>query len=728
MVVSDYPDLLKYWDYERNADLGLTPETTKITNISKAWWKCDKGHSYFGSIKNKIGKKEFYCPICKNTQLVVGVNDFATLYPEAALDWDYEQNITKPTDYAGAGKTVIYWKCHRCGHRWKSSLDARTKHGCKHCSQIDAQRYIRDSKIKTIGSLESKYPVIARMWDYKANKELLPSQVLAGSSKIVHWVGECGHHWEKAINQFVKNPKCPYCNNQKVLPGFNDLKTKYPEIAIEWDYSKNETTPDKVLYCSSSRVWWKCQKCGYEWQAEIWQRTKTKSKCVACAHREAGIKSRENALSKNGSLASSFPDLLSEWCYEKNDISPENITPFSDISVWWKCKKCGRIWKTSVRNRTRLNSSCPTCNRMGTSFPEQAVYYYCQREFGTVFNRYEGFKTDGVSELDIWIPEINTAIEYDGSYYHRSRKGDLIKDKACQKLGIRLIRIKEIDHRYKNGNENELSYHYQANNYHDFEELLIKLFTVFLDVKIQPESINIERDRNDILALFYSNQLEESLATLYPEVCLDWDYARNGSLDPHNFYAHSGIKVWWKCHICGNEWTTTIASRTAGTGCNKCKSIKAGEKHIKTLISKEGSLADRNPILASQWNYELNGEKKPSDFTVSSGERVWWHCDICGGNWKAQIASRNSGVGCPYCSGNKTLPGFNDLKTKKPDIAKDWDYTKNQITPENVSPNSSAMIYWKCSFCGYEWKQRVYNNKFGCPKCRKTSRSFPGKE
>ena len=57
---------------------------------------------------------------------------------------------------------------------------------------------------------------------------------------------------------------CPFCSNQIVLAGFNDLKTKDPELAEEWAYEKNgDLKPDMVAPFSAQKVWWK-GKCGHE--------------------------------------------------------------------------------------------------------------------------------------------------------------------------------------------------------------------------------------------------------------------------------------------------------------------------------------------------------------------------------------------------------------------------------------------------------------------------------
>lgn len=57
---------------------------------------------------------------------------------------------------------------------------------------------------------------------------------------------------------------CPYCNNKKVLPGYNTFKKKYPELISEWDYTNNYLIcdPDKILKNYDKNVWWICNNCG----------------------------------------------------------------------------------------------------------------------------------------------------------------------------------------------------------------------------------------------------------------------------------------------------------------------------------------------------------------------------------------------------------------------------------------------------------------------------------
>ena len=70
------------------------------------------------------------------------------------------------------------------------------------------------------------------------------------------------------------------------------------------------------------------------------------------------------------------------------------------------------------------------------------------------------------------------------------------------------------------------------------------------------------------------------------------------------------------------------------------------------------SLTEKYPEIAGQWNFARNGSLKPEMFFAASGEVVWWLCDK-GHEWNSIIRSRITGSGCPYCSNNLVLKGYN---------------------------------------------------------------------
>lgn len=101
--------------------------------------------------------------------------------------------------------------------------------------------------------------------------------------------------------------------------------------------------------------------------------------------------------------------------------------------------------------------------------------------------------------------------------------------------------------------------------------------------------------------------------------------------------------------------------------------------------------------------------------------KVWWRCPK-GHSWQASVASRvTSNAGCPFCAGQKVLPGFNDLEAKEPVIASQWYPTLNgSFAPQQVTPGSSRRAWWLCEN-GHAWKSvissRTGKQRCGCPVC-----------
>ena len=133
---------------------------------------------------------------------------------------------------------------------------------------------------------------------------------------------------------------------------------------------------------------------------------------------------------------------------------------------------------------------------------------------------------------------------------------------------------------------------------------------------------------------------------------------------------------------------------------------------------KEKKYIIDNAELMAEWNWERNTGFDPSQLTLGSGKNVWWKCSN-GHEWQATVDRRSSGKGCPYCSGRYAVKGENDLQTVNQDLAKEWNYERNNgLAPMDVLPNSNKKVWWKCSK-GHEWQARINsrNSENGCPFC-----------
>ena len=133
------------------------------------------------------------------------------------------------------------------------------------------------------------------------------------------------------------------------------------------------------------------------------------------------------------------------------------------------------------------------------------------------------------------------------------------------------------------------------------------------------------------------------------------------------------------------------------------------------------------PHLMSEWHPEKNGDLDPTKITHGSKKKVWWKCSAQGHTWEAVVYSRAlNGAGCPVCSGQKVLPGFNDLATTHPELMAEWS-PRNEFGPESVSEGSTKRVRWECA-AEHTWEAVVNNRALsgkGCPVCSGT-KVLPG--
>ena len=255
-----FPDLLSEWDYKKNVN---TPDEYLPFSNEKVFWVCKKGHSFPARISDRSKGKG--CPYCAGKRAYSGENDLFTIYPELEKKWDYERNTDlNPNELTVGSSKLAIWKCDHC-HRWERRIKNMVKHpDCPFCSGIKVLSGEND-----LGML---YPELIKEWNAKKNIKNY-DEYFPNSNKEVWWICENGHEWPEKIYLRVKGYECPFCSGKRPIIGVNDLKTKQPELVMEWNYDRNLwKKPEDYLEFSNEKVWWIC-KNGHEWRAEIYHRS-----------------------------------------------------------------------------------------------------------------------------------------------------------------------------------------------------------------------------------------------------------------------------------------------------------------------------------------------------------------------------------------------------------------------------------------------------------------------
>lgn len=696
-----YPQVAHEWHPVKNGDLHSCD--VLAGSGKKAWWMCDKGHEWEAVINCRTSRG-YGCPYCSGRNVIIGINDLNTMYPDVIKEWHSTKNgELNPGELHVGSHKKVWWKCSE-GHEWQATIKDRTlrKRGCPYCSGRVVTPGVND--------IVTLRPDIVKEWDYDKNNKVKPADFTCGSDYKAWWKCSAGHHWQATICcRISQQTGCPYCAGKRVLKGFNDLATINPSLAKEWNKEKNgNVTPADVTSGSNQKVWWRCEK-GHEWRTSVGERS-LGTNCPYCANRKVLVGFND--------LQTVMPALANEWNYEKNgDLKPADVVYGSNKSVWWKCQ-FSHEWRSPISNRIKGNR-CPKCSGNGTSLPEQGVSFYLDQ----ICETEQRAKIAG-NEIDVYLPDYKLGIEYDGRLFHTSefREKEIEKDKRINESGIRVIRIKESDKNYVEGNIIYFKADYMGPNYEWALKQLFTLLTVLTGIEMfDSNNIDIKRDLLDIrkrLSLYYK---EKSIPVVNPEVAKEWHPYKNGILKPDMFSAGSITSVWWLCSECGNEWKASINHRMiSGTGCPICKRKRGLSSRDKNHLIEVGTLADNFPEIAKQWHPTRNRGLKPSDVSGGSNKKVWWICDK-GHEWQAPVCNRTKGIGCAYCSGKRVFKGLNDLATVCPDIVREWHPTKNvTVKPTDVGRASKKKVWWLCSRCGHEWEAMIYKRcryGTGCPKC-----------
>ena len=319
-IATTHPELASqiYEGNPQNVTRGSNQELT---------WSCELGHKYRVSVGERTGKNRG-CPFCAGKQVLPGFNDLSTTHPDLTL----ELVDGDPLKISMGSQKKYKWKC-KLDHIYTASVGIRTSgHGCPYCSGnrvlsgfndllttnpgIAKELFETDPKTISKGSEKklrwrcdlghiyfntaknrvsqgqncsycSGKQVLAGFNDLSTTHpeialELLdgdPRTISKGSVKKYKWKCNLGHIYSSKVNTRTTGPSCPYCSGNKVLAGFNDLLTTFPEIARQLI----DVDPVTISRGSVRQCQWRCD-LGHVWKTSPNSRTNhaTPSGCPTC--------------------------------------------------------------------------------------------------------------------------------------------------------------------------------------------------------------------------------------------------------------------------------------------------------------------------------------------------------------------------------------------------------------------------------------------------------------
>ena len=590
------------------------------------------------------------------------------------------------------------------------------------------------------------------------------------SHKKAYFKCEHGHSFQANIDTFgTRTYKCPICKKK------SQSIANRPEVMKFWDYEKNTIDPATVSLFSDKVVWFKCPKCGSEWQARIDSRRKT-NKCPAC---ETDNKCR--VYPGVTDFRTLRPELALDVIEELNpDIDLNTLGISSNQVINWKCHVCGYEWSSTIfsrvftKKRTKDHpvASCPACCKktraisIGEEYP-QLIPYYSPNNPIPINELYDPVRTTVK-----WIcPEHG---EYEQSI-HLKIKALKRGNTGCPYCRGSKVRykdsfgahhpelVKEWDelndkspYEVTNGSDYEAIWHCEhghkwksivrvrANGYGKCP-VCNKIFTFG---ERHPELKKFCCEDNDIP---FENLLVSD------DTPRKWICEHGHSFeDPTTYIEDRGFR----CPVCKNSQVLfgyndlqtlypEIAknydeAKNGNKACEmiantnilvwwKCEHGHSYQRTIKREIDIDGrcpicnntrvqqgvnDLATIYPEIVPLWDYEAN-DKKPSEVLATPDNYYSFVCEK-GHHFKARVRELvENGFKCQICDNTKLDPEVNSLKALKPELAKEWS-PKNQGSPERTRPDSTSTVLWVCPVCGSEYWTKICTREVGddsCPVC-----------
>ncbi len=459
-----------------------------------------------------------------------------------------------------------------------------------------------------------------------------------------------------------RQPKCASKRRRlKAIKKFGSL-ADHPSLVKE--YKSTNLIPPKELPCNySTSVFWKCLKCKHEWTTPIRRRISPKNKdkkYTDCPGKCRMEASISSNINKSLKDFGPFSDNFPELMKEY-DYKKNNY----NLKQITKFSHKKAFWKCKLGHTwattfalRAIGTDCPTCSNFQGSKTEVRIYTELKKIFEKVI-WLDKFKN---KQLDIHLPDYKFVIEVDGHFHLGQEKKDKKKNKFLEKNGLKVLRLRDFKLKTKISRD-------------DFEvktsdltiEDIKKTLKILLKVR------KIRNDEKKLIIKYFKNK---------------------------NFINESDYRK--------------IVSKLPG-------------------VPFEKSLEFLNPKISGEWHTELNGPLKPSMFSLGSKVKVYWKCPIGHKPYQHMITTRTRAdrpANCPQCARekkvkdaiNKSIKKFGSLLSVAPNIAKQFNISKNGISPDKVSAHEvGKKRWWICKKHKHEWtcwvRDRVVDNYGKCKFC-----------
>lgn len=403
-----YPDLAKFWSPLNDR----RPQDVGYSSVYMAWWEVPGFADPFQERVRSVGKKGYAAPLQRPKHAIAD---------EPGLSDEFAEDNPLPATFVGRSrKDHFNWVCRDCGTAWSAAPFTRWNglHGCPKCTE------------------KAKEPERAAKAAQRAERQRIKDE--RKKLKNLKFRLRKVHTQLKIEKKRRDNAEAA---ERRRLQRLQDTKSSLLHVRPDIAEELVGVDPSTVSAHSGIKQRWRGSDCGHEWEAKPHDRVGKNSGCPVCTGRAI--------VAGTNDMPTLFPDLAAEWS-PRNTMPIESVSPGSNKPYWWVCSVCGNEWKTQPNYRCFQGYGCPECFKSGRSRSEEDLHNYIAARVGcdNVQRHVHGLAA-GNKEVDVFVPELNVAFEFNGLYWHGEgfvgRTYHRDKTVEVREHGVRLVHIWEDD-------------------------------------------------------------------------------------------------------------------------------------------------------------------------------------------------------------------------------------------------------------------------------------------
>ena len=227
-------------------------------------------------------------------------------------------------------------------------------------------------------------------------------------------------------------PKCTY-QPKKSKKKYGPKAKTHTQYVKELAAKKANIIPTENYITAKIKINHECSSCGNTWKVRPTQ-ILAGSGCPICSE-------KSKTQNKTKSPEQYKIDLINTGFIVLEEYKLNNK------KILHKCIACNHEWKVKPQGIIHQGNGCPECSKkqMQSKGEKEVAAFIKEIYNGLVIENDRTILKP--KELDVYLPEIGFAVEYNGNHWHRNKPKGYHSDKTnrCAEQGIKLLHVWESD-------------------------------------------------------------------------------------------------------------------------------------------------------------------------------------------------------------------------------------------------------------------------------------------